>query len=100
MIAKIIHTIRKWREERTEASSIQEKDELVSQFCVKELNGRLYLMCQGIPFQLLPPELTADEIAKRITEARMVALHYREERKAIPDYITDMSPAKVAALFR
>lgn len=88
MIRKFFQSLRRWRDERDEATDIMEKDNLASQFQIKELNGELYLTCDGTPYQVLAPDLKAEEIVARIREARLDALHHREQRHKVPHYIT------------
>lgn len=67
-----------WNSSRKTQQDCQAEDEMASRFQVNEMNGELYLTCNGTPYQHLPPELTAKEIVDRLTDARLSALRYRK----------------------
>lgn len=67
-----------WNSSRKSKQKFQEEDEVASRFQVKEMSGELYLTCDGIPYQHLPPSITAKEITERLTDARLSAFRYRK----------------------
>lgn len=80
MFENIIHSFRRWKTQRKKSQEYDEVDQLVSRFQVKENNGHLYLMCDGIPYEKLQPNLTAQEISQRISLARHSAYDYKRNR--------------------
>lgn len=59
---KVLATlIKKWRNRRRKTQWSKKLWEIKDSFQVKELNGTLYLMCQGVPYKEVPHLLSAEE---------------------------------------
>lgn len=76
MIKKIKDILAQWRQEKQEATERQNLEYLSSRFQVKERNGNLYLISDGMPFKKLNPHTSANEICTLLQEARQTAIEY------------------------
>ena len=61
----LVTLIKKWRNRRRKTQWSNKLREIKDSFQVKELNGTLYLMCQGVPYKEVPHLLSAEEICRR-----------------------------------
>ena len=81
MIKTLIQAYQRFRRHQRANETLKETDVIVSGFKVVELNGNLYLTCNGTPFELLSPHLTTQEIKSKLETARSAALHYHNQHK-------------------
>lgn len=72
----LVNLIKRWRNLRRKTEWSNKLREIKYSFQVKELNGTLYLMCQGVPYKEVPPLLSAEEITALLEEARGAMKHY------------------------
>lgn len=79
MIKALKQAYRRIREHQKENERLKETDAIVSSFKVKELNGFLYLTCNGTPFERLSPNITTHEIETKLQDARRAALHFHSQ---------------------
>lgn len=79
MIKALKQAYRRIREHQKENERLKETDAIVSSFKVKELNGFLYLTCNGTPFECLNSDITTKGIEAKLYDARCAALHYHNQ---------------------
>lgn len=72
----LVNLIKKWRNRRRQNEWSNKLQEIKDSFQVKELNGTLYLMCQGVPYKEVPQISSAEEITALLEEARSAMKHY------------------------
>lgn len=72
----LVNLIKKWRNRRRKAEWSNKLQEIKDSFQVKELNGALYLMCQGIAYKEVPQISSAVEITALLEEARCAMKRY------------------------
>ena len=72
----LVNLIKRWRNLRRKTEWSNKLREIKDSFQVKELNGTLYLMCQGVPYNEVPHLLSAEEITALLEEARGAMKHY------------------------
>lgn len=72
----LVNLIKRWRNLRRKTEWSNKLREIKYSFQVKELNGTLYLMCQGVPYNEVPHLLSAEEITALLEEARGAMKHY------------------------
>lgn len=72
----LVNLIKRWRNRRRKTEWSNKLREIKDSFQVKELNGTLYLMCQGVPYKEVPHLLSAEEITALLEEARGAMKHY------------------------
>lgn len=72
----LVTLIKKWRNRRRKTQWSNKLREIKDSFQVKELNGTLYLMCQGVPYKEVPQISSAVEITALLDEARAAMKHY------------------------
>ena len=72
----LVNLIKKLRNRRRKTEWSNKLREIKYSFQVKELNGTLYLMCQGVPYKEVPQISSAVEITALLDEARAAMKHY------------------------
>lgn len=72
----LVNLIKRWRNLRRKTEWSNKLREIKDSFQVKELNGTLYLMCQGVPYKEVPQISSAVEITALLEEARGAMKHY------------------------
>lgn len=72
----LVNLIKRWRNRRRKTEWSNKLREIKDSFQVKELNGTLYLMCQGVPYKEVPQISSAIEITALLEEARGAMKHY------------------------
>lgn len=72
----LVNLIKRWRNRRRKTEWSNKLREIKDSFQVKELNGTLYLMCQGVPYKEVPQISSAVEITALLEEARGAMKHY------------------------
>lgn len=92
MIVRIKELYTKWNNSLELHRTQMEKEELFSQFQVREMGGELYITCNGTPYKYISPELTAKEITDKLNEARLAALHYRKMNRTPFAYLKTEDP--------
>lgn len=91
-IRSLFRPVEKFREYRTEVAHRQQVDMVVRRFNLKEVNGEIFLMCQGVPYKRVAPGTTAKEILSMLDDARLSALEY-ERLQNSPSYQLEESLA-------
>lgn len=77
----LVTAIKNWRNRRRQAQWSMKLQEIKSSFQVKELDGTIYLMCQGVPYKQIPHEATATTITTLLNEARASMRAYYEGKE-------------------
>ena len=76
----LVTIIKAYRIRRQKAKVLQHLAEIRSSFQVKEHNGVLYLMCQGVPYKSIPAHASANEITTLLDEARQAMCDYAKSQ--------------------
>lgn len=74
----LVTVLKNWRNRRRQNEWSNKLKEIKDSFQVKELNGTIYLMCQGVPYKQVPNNATASEITTLLNEARSSMRAYLE----------------------
>lgn len=80
----LVNLIKRWRNSRRKSEWNNKLREIQDSFQVKELNGTLYLMCQGVPYREVPQISSAVEITAQLDEARAAMKHYLQSNDHDP----------------
>lgn len=80
----LVNLIKKWRNRRRKTEWSNKLREIKDSFQVKELNGTLYLMCQGVPYKQVSELASATEITSMLGEARGAMRTYLESKNDGP----------------
>lgn len=78
-INEILHA---WREQRRAKLRAQRQCEIKRTFQVTELNGSLYLTCNGIPYKEVANGETSKQITDRLNDARNAMRSYMESKES------------------
>lgn len=80
----LVTLVKDWRNRRRQYERNNRLKEIQDSFQVKELNGTLYLMCQGVPYKQVNEIASAVEITASLNEARMAMSSYLESKNHVP----------------
>ena len=76
----LVNLIKNWRNRCRQNEWSNKLQEIKDSFQVNELNGTLYLMCQGVPYKEVPQISSAEEITALLDEARVAMRHHLESK--------------------
>lgn len=74
----LITSIRNWRNKLRSEQWSQKLRQINDTFQVKELDGTIYLMCDGVPYKEINKYASAEEITRLLSEARSASMKYHE----------------------
>lgn len=80
----LVTILKNWRIRRRQNEWSNKLKEIQDSFQVKELNGSLYLMCQGVPYKQVAELASATEITSMLGEARGAMRTYLESKNDGP----------------
>lgn len=86
----LITIFQDWRNRCRQKAEETRMRQVRDSFQVRELNGTLYLMCQGVPYASVDATETADGIVARLSEARGVMGRYLADtdlKDICPDHL-------------
>lgn len=80
----LVTILKNWRIRLRQNEWSNKLKEIQDSFQVKELNGSLYLMCQGVPYKQVSELASATEITSMLGEARGAMRTYLESKNDGP----------------
>lgn len=79
-----------WRESRRKKAKAERQHEIRRTFQVTELNGSLYLTCNGIPYKQVERDETSSEIIYRLNDARNALRSYVDGKESEGELVRNL----------
>lgn len=87
----LITIVREWRSRRSQKEWRNKLQMIHNTFQVEELNGILYLMCDGVPYKQIDSNASATEITVLLGESRNAMRVYQKSKNDV--IVEEVEPA-------